>query len=528
MPTSTRGPAELRGLALRTLFPGFTGTDVPPQRLLDLVHDGLGGVVLFARNVDPSRGDAGVAALTAALRSARPDLLVAVDEEGGDVTRLDAATGSEYPGAAALGAIDDPQLTLEVAAALGTRLRTCGIDLNFAPVADVDTDPRNPVIGVRAFGADPDLVARHVAAFVRGQQATGVAATAKHFPGHGGTAEDSHVTVPVLEAPPSVLADRELVPFRAALAAGSKVVMTAHIRVPALDGESPATLSPAVVTGLLRTELGYGGLVMTDGLDMRAISGTIGQAEGAVRALIAGVDAICIGGDTTDPAAVDEIAAAIVRAVESGRLRHARLAEAAGRVRALAGWTRQPSRAAEPATAEPRTAEPRTAELTTGELVNGEPPGRRAARRAVTALGVVGLTVAPLVLELREEPTLAAGPVPWGIGRPLAARLPGTVVVGVTESGPPVSRVLGDHPGRPVVIAVRGVRRRPWQLAAVASARQLRPDAVVVDHELSEPGTFEPPFVLTYGASRVAAEVAADLLSPVDHAIAARHAELPD
>jgi beta-N-acetylhexosaminidase len=239
---------------------------------------------------------------------------------------------------------------------------------------------------------------------------------------------------------------------------------------------------------------------------------------------------------------VDEIAAAIVWAVESGRLRHARLAEAAGRVRSLAGWTRLPGRAAEPATGEPATGEPATGELATGELAtgelatgelatgeltNGEPPGRRAARRAVTALGGVALPVAPLVLELREEPTLAAGPVPWGIGRPLAARLPGTVVVGVTESGPPVRRVLADHPGRPVVIAVRGVRRRPWQLAAVATARQLRPDAVVVDHELSEPGTFEPPFVLTYGASRVAAEVAADLLSPVDHAIAVRHAELP-
>lgn len=520
MPTPTSGPQQLRGLALRTLFPGFAGTDIPPQRLLELIDEGLGGVVLFGRNVDPARGDAGVAALTARLRTARPDLIVAVDEEGGDVTRLDAATGSLYPGSAALGAADDPRLTYEVAAALGARLRACGIDLNFAPVADVDADPRNPVIGVRAFGADPHLAARHTAAFVRGQQARGVAATVKHFPGHGGTAEDSHVTLPVLEVSRELLAARELVPFRAALAAGTKVVMTAHIRIPALDEEHPATLSPAIITGLLRIELGFDGLVMTDGLDMAAIATTIGHQEGAVRSLMAGVDAICIGGDSTDPRLVDDIADGIVAAVENGRLSPDRLAAAAAKVQALARWTGLP--------------------VHSDGTVNGEPSGLRAARRAVTARGAVAVPSPPLVLELQDEPSLAAGSVPWGVGRPLAARLPGTVVVPVLETGPPVQAVIAQHPARPVVVAVRGIRRRPWQLGAVAAVRELRPDAVVVDHELSDPGQVEPPYILTFGASQVAAQAAADLLSAaappsdavpppsIDHGRVLRHAELPD
>jgi beta-N-acetylhexosaminidase len=511
MSAPTTGPRELRGLALRTLLPGFAGTDVPPSRLLELIDEGIGGVVLFGRNVDADRADAGVAALTARLRAARPDLIVAIDEEGGDVTRLDVATGSAYPGSAALGAADDPELTRDVAAELAARLRACGITVNFAPVADVDADPRNPVIGVRAFGADPELVGRHSAAFVAGQQARGVAATVKHFPGHGGTAEDSHVTVPVLDVPLDVLERRELVPFGAALAAGARIVMTAHILVPALDPDNLATLSPAVITGLLRERLGFDGLVMTDGLDMRAISGTIGHAEGAVRSLIAGVDAICIGGDSVHLELVDEMAGAIVAAVRSGRLGYERLVEAAGRVEVLARWT--------------------GAVAVPNGQVEAVPAGVRAARRAVTAHGVVALPGPPLVLELQDEPSLAAGRVPWGVGGPLAARMPGTVVVPVHETGPSLPAVLARHAGHPVVVAVRGVRRRPWQLAAVAAVRELRPDAVVVDHELSEPGQFAEPYVLAYGAARVTAEAAADLLVtalpfPVDHATMGRHADL--
>ena len=487
-------PARLRGLALATLFPGFAGTTAPPPWLAGLIREGLGGVVLFGRNVDPRRGDEGVFALTERLRSERDDLLVAIDEEGGDVTRLDATTGSDLPGSAALGAVDDPALTRQVAASLGARLRACGIDVNFAPVADIDVDPLNPIVGVRAFGADPRLVARQVAAFVAGQQSWRVAATAKHFPGHGATDEDSHVTVPTVSTPADVLHRRELDPFRAAVAAGVKIVMTAHIKVTAVDPDTPATLSRAVITGLLRDELGFDGVVMTDGMDMHAISRTVGHAEAGVQALLAGVDALCVGGESTDAATVERIAAAVVAAVRSGRLPHDRLDEAATRVRSLARWTRR-------------------APVFPGSG-RGVPPGVEAARRAVVAVGDVALGAAPVVIELHDEPSVAAGDVPWGIGGPLARRLPGTVVVRLNRTGPDPASVLAEHDGRPVVVSVRGVRRRAWQAAVVAAIRETHPDLVVVDHDLpADPTVLGHRYVLAFGAARVTAEAAADLLA---------------
>lgn len=495
MATTPVGPGELRGLALRTLFPGFDGTEAPPARLAELIEDGLGGVVLFGRNIDPIRRDAGVTDLITGLHTLRPDLLVAIDEEGGDVTRLDVPTGSAYPGSAALGVVDEPALTHEVSASLAGRLRACGFDLNFAPVADVDADARNPIVGVRSFGSDPHAVARHVLAAITGQQARGLAASVKHFPGHGGTAEDSHITTPVVAASREVLEQRELVPFRAALAAGVKVVMTAHIRVPAIDPDNPATMSPAVITGLLRGELGFDGLVMTDGLDMHAISRTVGHAEGGVRALIAGVDALCVGGDSTDPELVEEMAGAIVAAVQTGRLPCARLVEAARRVQALARWRTLPV-------------------PPDGEIV-AEPAEIRAARRALVVRGDVALSSEPVVLELQDEPSLAAGKIPWGMGAPLAELLPGTVTVEVHEGGPSPRSILDAHPGRPVVVSVRGVRRRRWQLDVVRGVRAVRPDAIVVDHDLSDPAEFGEPYVLAHGAARVTSEAVAELLAPL-------------
>ncbi|WP_028852330.1 glycoside hydrolase family 3 protein [Thermocrispum municipale] len=482
--------SDLRELALGTLFPGFIGSFEPPDWVVRLAAEGLGGVVLFGRNVDPRRGDLGVAELTGQLRAARPDLLVAIDEEGGDVTRLDAAQGSSLPGNAALGVIDDVALTQRVAAELGVRLRTCGIDVNFAPVADVDADERNPVIGVRAFGPDTELAARHVGAWVLGQQGQGVAAAAKHFPGHGGTEEDSHLTTPVLRDSLEQVRRHALPPFRSAIKAGVKVVMTAHIVVPDVDPDSPATLSREIITGLLREELGFDGVVITDGLDMHAISRTIGHAEAGVRALQAGVDALCVGGDTVEPGRVEQMAEAIVDAVESGRLSRDRLTEAADRVRALAQWCRNADQARD-----------------------SLPAASIAAKQAVRAHGEVTLTAPPLVLELWDGPSVAAGDVPWGVGALLAAKLPGTEVVRLTTDDSDVSRVLADHPDRRVVMCVRDARRLPWQVRAVQAARAERPDLVVVDHGIGTPSNvLGEHYVLAYGASRVTAEAACRLM----------------
>ncbi|TML55056.1 MAG: glycoside hydrolase family 3 protein, partial [Actinobacteria bacterium] len=316
-----------RGLepaAAACLFPGFDGLTAPEW----VRRRGYGGVVLFARNVrDPEQ----VAELTSSLAR----LLVAVDEEGGDVTRLEAADGSSFPGNLALGAVDDVALTRRVAAAIGGELAAVGVNFDLAPVADLIVDPANPIVGVRSFGSDPALVSRHVSAFVEGLQSVGVAACAKHFPGHGESLADSHLELPSVETDRETLYARALPPFAAAVEAGVRAVMTAHIRFTALDGE-PATLSAKVI-GLLRSELGFGGLVMTDALEMRAITATAGLEGGAVRALAAGADALCLGADLA-PEQVEAVKAAIVAAVREGRLPEERLLEAASHVAETAAW----------------------------------------------------------------------------------------------------------------------------------------------------------------------------------------------
>src|SRR4051794_23901293 len=236
----------LEPAAAACLFPGFDGLTAPDW----VRRGGFRGVVLFARNIrDPDQ----LADLTASL----PGLLVAVDEEGGDVTRLEVAEGSSFPGNLALGAADDVALTRRVAAALGGELAAVGVNFDLAPVADVIVDPANPIVGVRSFGSDAALVSRHVAAFVEGLQSVGVTACAKHFPGHGESLADSHLELPSVETDRETLYTRALPPFRAAVEAGVRAVMTAHVRFAALDDE-PATLSAKVI-GLLRSELGFDG-----------------------------------------------------------------------------------------------------------------------------------------------------------------------------------------------------------------------------------------------------------------------------
>ncbi|SCD75877.1 beta-N-acetylhexosaminidase [Streptomyces sp. SolWspMP-sol7th] len=208
MTTLTSAPDTLTRDALAVLQPGFAGTTAPDW-LLRRIGEGLASVGLFGRNV---AGDGQLTALTAQLRAEREDILVAIDEEGGDVTRLDVNTGSFIPGNLALGTVDDPELTRSVAAELGRRLAACGVRFNWAPSADVNSDPDNPVIGVRSFGADPALVARHTAAYVEGLQSAGVIACVKHFPGHGDTNVDSHLALPRIDASAEVLRARELAP----------------------------------------------------------------------------------------------------------------------------------------------------------------------------------------------------------------------------------------------------------------------------------------------------------------------------
>jgi beta-N-acetylhexosaminidase len=463
-------------LALRCVFPGFEGTQAPDW-VLRAAERGLGGVVLFARNIE----DGGqLRALVESLHEPRPGLLVAIDEEGGDVTRLEARRGSSYPGNLALGAAGDPALTEQVARAMGQDLAAAGIDLDLAPVTDVNSDPRNPVIGVRSFGSNAADVASHTAAWVRGLQSAGVAACAKHFPGHGATSADSHLEMPVGEP--------ELRPFEAAIAEGVRAVMSAHVVVPGLDG-APATISPNVMTGWLRGELGFDGLAISDGLDMRGISAERGIASAGVLAVRAGCDALCVGGGPSGPEIVDEIVAALKAGV-GGR----RLAEAAGRIEALAGW-----RAAQTSDG-PDHPDKSGAETPVGRDDPGI--GLVAARRGLRVFGDVQVRDHAVVMRFDSEPSIAAGEVPWGMAAALARR-----GVEVSENG--------GKPGASLVLVVRDLHRNADQRNAVEAQLARRPDAIVV--EMGVPSCRPrgaKSYVVTYGAARVCADAAAEVMRP--------------
>jgi len=279
----------------RVLLAGFPAGP-PPQPLLDAVRRGaLGGIVLFGRNVG---APAEVARLVdGVVREAPRDapILVAVDQEGGRVARLGPPV-LPLPPMAELGRIDDPDLTRRAAAVVARQLRALGFDWDFAPVLDVDTNPDNPVIGDRSFGDDPTLVTRHGLAFAAGLGEGGVLGCGKHFPGHGDTELDSHLALPRLPHDRARLDRVELAPFRAARGR-IPALMTAHVVFDALDPDVPATLSPAVVTGLLRRELGYDGVVVSDDLEMRAVSERWGVPDAACRAVDAGCDLLLVCSD---------------------------------------------------------------------------------------------------------------------------------------------------------------------------------------------------------------------------------------
>ncbi|MCG5218764.1 glycoside hydrolase family 3 N-terminal domain-containing protein [Streptosporangium sp. KLBMP 9127] len=481
---------DLSRLALTVLQPGFDGT-APPAWLLRTLGDGLGGAVLFARNIEDPAQTAG---LVAKLRQENPGVVVAVDEEGGAVTRLEARTGSSWPGNRALGVGDDVKRTERVAGEIGAMLAAAGITLNYAPVADVNADPANPVIGIRSFGPDPDLVARHTAAWIAGLQATGVAACAKHFPGHGDTVTDSHLALPTVHASADLFRERDLPPFRAAIEAGVRAVMCGHLLVPAFDPANPATLSRRILTGLLRDELGFGGLLVTDAIEMRAVAALGSPAEIAVRALAAGADAICVGTSSPGGESVLALRDGVVEAVHAGRLPEARLAEAAARVLALS-----------------------SAPAGVPGHVPDEELGMEAARAALRVTIAPGgepyavLSGAPLVVDIAPRMSAAVDlAARTGLIGALTELWPDTEGHTVTAAGHALPDLTPD--GRPVVLVVHDAARHPWVLDLLADAVRRRPDAVVV--ETGVPGAPAGAVHLaTHGVSRASARAVARLLA---------------
>ena len=399
-----------RRLVLGTLMPGFAGTTVPAW-INEAYAAGLASVCLHGPNM---AGSQALSSLCASLRAQRPDVLIAVDEEGGDVTRVHYLEGSPEPGNAVLGRLDDTRLTRDSAARVGRELMAYGINLDFAPVADVNSADDNPVIGARSFGVSPQVVGRHSAAWVAGMQEVGVAACAKHFPGHGDTDVDSHLGLPRATAPREVLDERELEPFRAAVDAGVACVMTSHLVVEAIDPGVPATFSDKVLRGVLRQELGFDGVIVSDAIDMVGASGGIGVPEAAVRALAAGCDLLCLGSGTTG-SALDEVVEAMLVAVEQGRLTEERLVEAHGRVARLA--------AAYPATSPPSPPGP-SGRWTDGPLELGV---ERTFEIAEAARSWLASPAPPCIVQVETASNPAVGTVPWGPAAIGAATDPGAV-----------------------------------------------------------------------------------------------------
>jgi beta-N-acetylhexosaminidase len=319
---------DLRRHAGRLAIVGFAGHTVPDdlRRLADEFD--LGGVIYFARNIVEPQQVAELSREVAALAKHWP-FWISVDQEGGRVARLKKPF-TEWPPAITLGRSGSDALATRFAMALAAELRAVGINLDYAPVLDVHTNPKNPVIGDRALSERAEDAARFGAAFIRAMQGAGVMACGKHFPGHGDTSTDSHFELPIVEHDRKRLEAVEWVPFKRAIDAGVATIMTAHVLVPPLDKERIASFSPLIVRRLLKESLGFGGVVLSDDLGMKAVSGTIGLPEASIAAIVAGCDAVLFCNST----AAEQAAAieALIRAGESNELPISRIEDA---------WTRQ-------------------------------------------------------------------------------------------------------------------------------------------------------------------------------------------
>lgn len=318
------------------LWVGFEGTSLPAALSWWLARGEVGGVVLYSRNIE---SPAQVRGLCREIRSAagrgNPLPLIAVDQEGGRVARLKDPPFTRFPPARAcsLFCCRNESVAEAVGAATAAELRAVGIDVNFAPVLDVDSNPRNPVIGDRAFSEDPNTAAALGIAFAKGSLSRGVLPVGKHFPGHGDTSADSHKELPIVRAGRQTLLRRELLPFRRAARAGIPALMTAHVMYPALDRTLPATLSRKILHNLLRGQMRFRGAVISDALEMKAIADRYGIGEAAVLAVTAGCDVVLVcRGESVQAEAIDRLAreardrptfrrAVAAAAIRSGRLR---------------------------------------------------------------------------------------------------------------------------------------------------------------------------------------------------------------
>lgn len=489
---SAESDHRVSSLIRGVLWPGFTGV-LPAEWLRRELDGGLAGVVVFGHNV--SGGDQAAAALSRALREHREHIAIGIDEEGGSVSRLEATTGSTLPGHAQLGRLDDVETTRAVGTEIGRRLRAVGMNVALTPVADVNTNPRNPIIGVRSFADDSQRVSRHVVAMVEGLQSAGVAACVKHYPGHGDTTQDSHLSLPRLSLSLSELERDHLPPFSAAVAAGVRAVMTAHVVVPEL-GDEPATLNPRAIDRL--RSFGFDGVIISDALDMAAIRASVGSGAGAVRALRAGVDLLCIGnpselgpkgGSTSDEDDYREVFDAVCAAVDDGTLSLAALEQSAERVRALTEALPQPAL--------------------------DEVDFSAVAREVITVRGELPSAASGVTLvDVRDRPHVAAATLLDPFSAAIADTVPTERIAfhGTPEHQALDTAVARIPLDRTVLVLADRLAFEGVQLDAVARISDLRPDAIVVNSGIASGSAVPLPVVDCLGASRLSATRVLELL----------------
>jgi beta-N-acetylhexosaminidase len=448
------------------LMLSFDGAE-PPAGILERVRRPVGGVVLFrALNIrDPEQ----VARLTDALQSTargggQPPVLIAADQEGGQLMAL-GDWSTPFPGNMAIGATGSTHLATEVGYALGRELRSLGINVEFAPVCDVNSNPRNPVVGTRSFGEDPVAVGNLAAAMVEGLQSAGVAATAKHFPGHGDTASDSHYATPILDHDLERLLEVELPPFAAAIRAGVQLIMLAHVELPAITGQAelPATLSRAVVDGLLRQRLGFRGVSISDSLDMAALAQGPANMVEAICAVAAGIDLLLLGPRYSDFDALQDV---LVQATRRGLLDAQEVSSASERVLGLKRWLLENSPEPPPAVSTPGCAEHRALAQTVAD-------------RSIT---VVRDQAGALPLRLSPD-------------QELAVVLPRLADLTPADTSSYLRHTLADH--------IRGYHRRTL-LIEISPA----PDRHEIDHVLARLATADAVVVGTINACTEAPQAA--------------------
>ncbi|MBM3656414.1 MAG: hypothetical protein FJW91_05625 [Actinobacteria bacterium] len=453
--------------------PGFGGTEIP-EWIYKYLENGLGGITLFSSNcpsLDVARE------LILKIRAISPRIIISLDEEGGDVTRLFVPEGSPFPTPALLGRCNDLGLTENSFRELGKVLNSIGVNLNLAPVADVSTHSDSPIVGVRSFGGDADLVAVHVASAIKGLRGAGIASCIKHFPGHGGVLEDSHNDLAQLNGDISELTETHLKPFISAIGDDVEAIMMGHILLSSLDPASPASCSNVITRDLLRRKLGFTGLVVTDALDMGALGGPKRISTSALRAISAGADLLCFSGLYDQSSFVEDSLMTISEAVDAQEISRQSIEENAKRI-----WSWSP---------------PKAKDLSPVFL-----PEASRFRSGVHCQGELFIsTDRVFLIELSADPTIAAGFVGWGLRRPLVRA--GKKVK--LESSDIDLSILTQGS---LVVAFRDAFRDNKILGALDRINRGRPDAIFVD--MGWPTwDFNPKNIIrTFGSSALASEIA--------------------